>query len=116
MSASQAETLAAQNDAFRTGAPHSPILHGERVHTRGIEALGLECVLDLWSRVRAYATFAEENDPYGEHDFGTIDHPVAGKVFWKIDYFNVDYSMGSEDPADPDKTRRVLTVLLAEEW
>lgn len=110
------DLIAAQNDAFRKGLPHHPALHGERVHTRGIEALGLETVPDIWSSVRKHDVFTEDNDPHGEHDFGAIDHPVAGKVFWKIDYYNLDFSMGSEDPSDPDQTRRVLTVMLAQEW
>lgn len=108
--------LAAQNDAFRQGMPHTPALRGERVHTRGIEAFGLEVILDIWARVRAYNAFGEDNDPYGEHDFGAFNHPVAGKVFWKIDYYDLDLTYGSPEPIDPNVTRRVLTVLLAEEY
>ena len=29
---------------------------------------------------------------------------------------NVDYNMGSDDPTDLSKTRRVLMIMLAEEW
>jgi hypothetical protein len=102
------QTLAEQNDAFRRG---SHALPGERVHTRGIEALGLEAVLHIWSFVRGFDGFNEDNDPYGEHDFGSFIHPFGGKVFWKI-----DLKYGSEDPADPAKTKRVLTVMLASEY
>lgn len=109
-------TLAIQNDAFRRGLPHEPALHGERVHTAGIEALGLEAILDIWRCVRTFEAFSEANDPYGEHDFGAFDHPLAGKVFWKIDYYDADLAFGSPDPQDPALTRRVLTVLLAEEY
>lgn len=109
-------TLAQQNDAFRQGmATANPIL-GQRVHTRRIEALGLEVILDVWRDVRHFGIFTKENDPYGEHDFGSFTHRVAGKVFWKIDYYNLDYARGSEDPCDPSKTRRVLTVMLASEY
>ena len=108
--------LAVQNDAFRKGLPHQPVLRGERVHTAGIEARGLEAILDIWRSVRAFDTFTEANDPYGEHDFGAFDHPLAGKVFWKIDYYDADLAFGSPDPQDPVLTRRVLTVLLAEEY
>jgi len=83
MSASIISGLAEQNDAFRRSCEWLPPLKGEHVHTSGIEALGLETVLDLWAKVRSFVSFTENNDPYGEHDFGSFDHPQAGKVFWK---------------------------------
>lgn len=107
------KSLADQNDAFRRG---SLDYKGERVHTRGVEALGLEAVLHIWSFVRGFDGFNEDNDPYGEHDFGSFIHPFGGKVFWKIDYYDPDLKYGSEDPADPSKTKRVLTVMLASEY
>ena len=112
MSAS-VKTLAEQNDAFRRG---SLDFKGERVHTRGIEALGLEAVLHIWSFVRGFDGFNEDNDPYGEHDFGSFIHPVGGKVFWKIDYYDATLTAGSPDPADPAMTARVLTIMLAQEY
>jgi hypothetical protein len=54
-------------------------------------------------------------DPYGEHDFGNFE--VAGqKFFFKIDYYDPNLEFGSEDPGDPQKTTRVLTIMLAEEY
>jgi len=38
------------------------------------------------------------------------------KVYFKIDYYYQELSAGSPDPADPEKTTRVLTVLLADEY
>jgi hypothetical protein len=55
------------------------------------------------------------NDPYGEHDFGSFE--VTGhKFFFKIDAYDIDMRFGSEDPADPTKTTRVLTLMLAEDY
>ena len=107
------QTLAEQNDAFRRG---SHALLGERVHTRGVEALGLEAVLHIWSFVRCFDGFTPDNDPYGEHDFGSFLHPFGGKIFWKIDYYDSDLTYGSEDPSDVEKTHRVLTIMLASDY
>ncbi len=59
--------------------------------------------------------FTPDNDPYGEHDFGSF-HWGGDKIFWKIDYYDLSYQYGSEDPANPVITRRVLTVMLASEY
>jgi hypothetical protein len=55
------------------------------------------------------------NDPYDEHDFGSVT--VAGHVvFFKIDYFDLDLRNHSPDPSEPAVTRRVMTLMLAEEY
>ena len=67
------------------------------------------------SKLRAFNDFTPDNDPYGEGDFGSFD--LAGeKFFWKIDYYERDLRGGSEDPADPNVTTRVLTIMLAWEY
>lgn len=116
---SRRPTIAELNDQFRSrlGVPvFGTDILGMFVFTRGIEALAPEVQIDIWMRVRDFDAFTEDNDPCGEHDFGSIDHPVAGKLFWKIDYYDPSFTMGSDDPADLGKTRRVLTVMLAGEY
>lgn len=72
-------------------------------------------------RVRTFSEFNEGNDPYGEHDFGVVDlaaysTEVGHRVFWKIDYYDAEGLYGSEDPANPDVTTRVLTIFFADEY
>ena len=65
--------------------------------------------------VERFNAFTADNDPNGERDFGAFT--IEGKkVFWKIDYYAPDMAHGSEDPADPKQTVRVLTIMLAEEY
>lgn len=79
--------------------------------TRGIRAL--EDIDEVLSKVREFDLFDSNNDPYGEHDFGSFEHH-GEKIFWKIDYYDQEFKYWS-DPLD-GKTRRVLTVMLAEEY
>ena len=65
--------------------------------------------------VARFDRFTPDNDPYGEHDFGSFEL-VGRKFFWKIDAYDKSLEFGSEDPSDPDKTTRVLTLMLAEDY
>ncbi len=60
--------------------------------------------------------FKKGNDPYGERDFNSFS--VAGRLcFFKIDYYaKGDLRLASDDPADPSKTERVMTIMLADEY
>jgi hypothetical protein len=58
--------------------------------------------------------FDADNDPHGEHDFGAFD--LAGGPSGRSNTTIRLLKWGSEDPADPEKTTRVLTVMLAEEY
>ncbi len=65
--------------------------------------------------VNEFDEFSDGNDPHGEHDFGSFEL-CSRKFFWKIDYYDRACEFGSEDPADPTKTTRVLTLMLASEY
>jgi len=52
---------------------------------------------------------------HGEHDFGSFDY-CGERIFWKIDYYDRECRYGSENPADPEQTTRVLTIMLAKEY
>jgi hypothetical protein len=98
------------NDSFRTtfGA-------GQVMMTSGVAALPYSQREAVLAKVRTYDDFTADNDPHGEHDFGNFE--LAGeKFFWKIDYYDTTMDAGSEDPADPSKTVRVLTIMLADEY
>ncbi len=104
------ERIRALNDELRR------TFQGGRVlQTRGIQALGPELVAQVHERVRTFAAFTPENDPYGEHDFGSFELQGV-RIMWKIDYYNLSLDGGSENPADPEATTRVLTIMLAEEY
>lgn len=100
------------NDAFRSSGSSAS---GQWMITRGIQMLGAEFVILATRAVASFDGFTPDNDPYGEHDFGSIN--VAGQhLFWKIDYDDPSLCYGSNDPADPAITRRVMTVMLASEY
>jgi hypothetical protein len=67
------------------------------------------------ARVQAYDDFTERNDPYGEHDFGSFEF-CGETIFWKIEYYDLDFQMLSLDPSDPNITSRVLTIMLGHEY
>ena len=105
------------NDTVRTAdtAIGALLANGQLVITRGVAAHGNDFIDRAVSAVRRYRDFAPENDPYGEHDFGIFE--LDGETLnWKIDYYDRELRYGSDDPSDAEKTRRVLTILLAEEY
>ena len=88
---------------------------GRVVLTRGIALLPEKEQAEIIERVCKFEDFTPDNDPYGEHDFGAFEYN-GERIFWKIDYYDLNMEFGSENPADPTKTLRVLTVMLAEEY
>ena len=106
--------IAQLNDTFR-----QTFRGGQVLITRGVQALGRSRVRRAITTVQMFSRFTENNDPYGEHDFGNFE--IDGEsLYWKIDYYTrpLDWGnpLGSTDPSDPSRTTRVLTILLASEY
>jgi hypothetical protein len=101
--------------AFLNDGLRRTFARGKVVMTAGVAALPEEMLVRVLERVRHFDEFTKDNDPHGEHDFGSFD--VAGVTyFFKVDYYSPDMEGGSEDPADPEKTTRVLTIMRADEY
>ncbi len=83
--------------------------------TAGVQAEGKDFIVAALEAVRTFNAFSDENDPWGEHDFGAVE--INGeKVFFKFDYFDPTCTKGSENPANEGITHRVLTIMLASEY
>ena len=117
-----------------------------RLNDRARQAMGVACTAvatvgfqslpeadqsQVRELIETFGAFDEDNDPHGERDFGavyqlgdgrwTTDRPRVRddereRVFWKLDYYDRDLQFGSEDAANPAVTRRVLTIMLADEY
>lgn len=104
------EKIKQLNDAFRKSFSGGKVLL-----TCGIASLPLVQQNEVINKVKKFNDFTEDNDPYGEHDFGCFDY--RGKqIFWKIDLYDLNYEFYSPQPDDETQTNRVLTVMFAEEY
>ena len=106
----QTDRIPALNDELRKN-----FSKGHAVMTMGIAALGAEAVARIVQTIEFYDDFCHANDPFEEHDFGSF---VADghTIFFKIDYFDPTLTADSPDPSDPVVTKRVITIMLAEEY
>ena len=102
--------IALQNDNFR-----KHLSQGTLVLTQGIRSNTKEDLKEIITRVRTFDTFDENNDPYGERDFGAFDYK-GKKVFWKIDNYDKSFLYLSPDVCNPKLTNKVLTIMYAEEY
>jgi hypothetical protein len=109
--AAQVEQIARLNDLCRTAMG----VAGRLVQTAGISALPASVQSAIRERVETFDAFTPDNNPFGERDFGSFEHD-GYEVFWKIDYYDRNMECGSEEPSDPSKTTRVLTIMLSAEY
>src|SRR5690242_132718 len=106
----KAEQIRTLNDRLRQNFGE-----GTAVMTNGIAALGAEAVARIVKTIAVYDDFCHANDPYEEHDFGAFEAD-GHTIYFKIDYCDPTLTRHSEDAADPDVTKRVITIMLAEEY
>ena len=102
--------IRALNDELRQN-----FTEGTAVMTPGIAALGGEAVARIVKTIGVFDDFCHANDPHQEHDFGAFDAD-GHRVLFKIDYYDLKLEHGSDDPSDPAKTCRVLTIMQASEY
>jgi hypothetical protein len=62
-----AEKIRALNDAFRT-----TMTGGRVLLTAGVDALPSDVKAMVIRRVATFSEFTADNDPHGEHDFGSF--------------------------------------------
>ena len=101
------------------------------VATVGFRSLPAADQSQVRELIETFDVFDEDNDPHGERDFGTIYQLGDGRwtterprlrddererVFWKLDYYDRAMRFASDDAADPAITRRVLTIMLSDEY
>ncbi len=103
--------IAQLNDRFRKG----DMTLGQYNFTQGVKALPPEKRQQLIQLVKDFDSFNPGNDPYKERDFGkvTLDDE---SYYFKIDYYDLDLTYHSSDPADPKVTRRVLFLMRTDEY
>jgi hypothetical protein len=71
----RADRIRELNDHFRT-----TMTGGRALMTTGVNALPSNIKAMVIRRVATFSDFNEENDPHGEHDFGSFT--LAGRKFF----------------------------------
>ena len=106
----KSQIIARLNDALRQS-----FTGGRVMMTAGIDALSARTKASVLTAVRNFGDFNADNDPHGEHDCALFE-VECHRCMFKIDYYDKTMEYGSEDPADPAVTTRVLTILLSREY
>ncbi|MCP1850281.1 MULTISPECIES: DUF3768 domain-containing protein [unclassified Bradyrhizobium] len=106
-----ADRIRGFNDGFRRNL----VVGGIVLLTPGVTNLEPDRLAELLDAVRKFNNFTRDNDPHGEHDFGSIELDGA-RYFFKIDYYDQSGTAASPDPADPTVTHRVMTIMRADEY
>ena len=104
------ETLTSTNDQVR-----QTLMRDRLYVTSGVHQLGDAMMARIFAAIETYEDFTPANDPHGEHDFGVIEIDQE-RIFWKLDYFDNAREYHSPDVLNRSVTKRVLTVMLADEY
>ena len=123
----QTDAIRRLNDAARSNPGTASIANV----TIGFQSLPDADRFAALAQIVGFTHFNGDNDPYGEHDFGTVyrltsglwtqerpkdEKTIAETVFWKVDYYDNSLTFGSDAPWDEQRTKRVLTIMLASEY
>ena len=106
----RAEAIAVQNDKLRKMGEGGSIMITSNVQ----RITGFDPAV-LAAALANYDGFDADNDPHGERDFGCMTM-WGYDLIWKIDYYDKELEFGSDDPADPKLTHRILTAMVAGDW
>lgn len=94
--------------------------HGKTVLTQGVSSLNRNDLKRCLKAVRNFDSFDEENDPYGEHDFGVVEVELCDGekevINFKIDYYDSEMEVHSENNSNNNVTNRVMTIMFASEY
>lgn len=90
-------------------------LGGDILITQTIQNLSDVTRRKLIKAIQDFDQFDLSNDPYNEHDFGSVEL-MDETYFFKIDYYNKTLDGGSEDPSNDKITKRVMTILHSREY
>lgn len=107
----RADKIRQLNDQFRMRLKGS----GKVIFVGELAAKEFEHRDKVFQAVMKFEAFNQGDDPYGEHDFGAFDLDGERYMF-KIDYYDPSMDAGSDDPADPTKTLRVMSIFYASDY
>ena len=108
------DLIASDNDKLRQSIFNS-LGKNKLVLSSDVSQLNLIDGIEVLKLVKEFNIFTKDDDPYGEHDFGSFDFKDIN-YFWKIDYYDNDLKFHSEDKLNAEKTIKVLTVMKASEY
>ena len=104
------EKIAVLNDMLR----HSQ-LTGQVILSDAVQSLNSKMRNRILKGVKNYNAFAPQGDTQKERDFGAFECGDYD-IFWVIDCYDKNSYYLSDNPADLNRTNRVLRVMLTEEY